>query len=72
LIEDYIRTTAYLHFIDVRSVMRDKQAKLREDLFIGDRLHMNAAGYALWTPIIREALAKRTDGYDTGSSLLPW
>ena len=29
----------------------------REDLFVSDRLHLNAAGYGLWTPIVRAALA---------------
>jgi len=56
LIEQYIRENPHLHFVDVRPVMRDKKGQLREDLFLFDRLHMKPAGYALWAPIIRQAL----------------
>lgn len=35
-------------FIDVFSAMLDAQGQPRAELFVEDRLHMNAAGYALW------------------------
>lgn len=44
-------------FVDVFTPMLDAAGKPREELFIADRLHMNAAGYAIWreliTPLIR-------------------
>ena len=35
-------------FIDVHTLMLDADGRPRADLFGSDRLHMNAAGYALW------------------------
>ena len=29
------------------------------DLYVEDGLHMNAAGYAIWTGLVRKALADR-------------
>ncbi len=46
-----------LHFIDVTPVMRDKDGRLKNELFGPDRLHMNESGYALWIPVIRKALS---------------
>jgi lysophospholipase L1-like esterase len=52
----FIKSTPYVHYIDVLPVMRDKNGTLRVGLFGPDHLHMNLAGYALWTPIIKAAL----------------
>jgi len=43
-----------LEFIDVASAMVENGAP--RDIFIFDDLHMSAAGYAIWTPIVRAAL----------------
>jgi lysophospholipase L1-like esterase len=43
-----------LAFIDVGAAMLENGAP--KDIFVEDDLHMTAAGYALWTPIIRAAL----------------
>ena len=45
-------------YIDVFTPMLDADGVPREDLFIADRLHMNAAGYALWTDIIGPYLVR--------------
>lgn len=39
-------------FVDVFSAMLDEQGQPRESLFIQDRLHMNAAGYAIWKQLL--------------------
>ena len=39
-------------YIDVLTPMLDAAGKPREDLFLADRLHMNAAGYALWRELL--------------------
>lgn len=39
-------------FIDIFTPMQDARGQPREDLFIEDRLHMNAKGYAIWREII--------------------
>jgi len=41
-----------LVFADVYSPMLEK-GEVREDLFVGDRLHMNRTGYAIWAEVIR-------------------
>lgn len=45
-------------YIDVFTPMLDAEGVPREDVFIADRLHMNAAGYALWTDIIGPFLVR--------------
>ncbi len=39
-------------YIDVFTPMLDAQGQPDASLFIGDRLHMNAAGYALWRRLV--------------------
>lgn len=48
---------ADVEFIDVATPMLDSDGQPREELFIEDRLHMNAAGYALWRKIVAPYLA---------------
>jgi len=57
------RTTqdSTLHFIDVSSAMLDEQGQPIEELYLGDQLHMAAAGYELWTSIVRPRLAADLD-----------
>lgn len=45
-------------YIDVFNPMLDADGKPREELFIADRLHMNAAGYALWREIVGPYLVR--------------
>lgn len=46
-------------FVDVCSPMLDAAGQPRGELFLADRLHMNAAGYAIWTERVRPAVATR-------------
>jgi lysophospholipase L1-like esterase len=57
LIEARTTTNAALHFIDVSGAMLDQQGQAVPELFVEDGLHMNAAGYQLWTSIIQPRLA---------------
>ncbi|MBS2000437.1 MAG: hypothetical protein JST44_02965 [Cyanobacteria bacterium SZAS LIN-5] len=57
LIAEFIKIDPKLHFIDVRSAMRDKNNQLRASYFGPDHLHMTHAGYEAWIPIIERALA---------------
>ena len=43
-------------FIDVFTPMLDAQGQPREELFLPDRLHMNAAGYEVWQQAVRPYL----------------
>lgn len=45
-------------YIDVFTPMLDADGVPRESLFIADRLHMNADGYALWREIIAPYLVR--------------
>lgn len=44
-------------FLDVAPAMVDAQGQPKPDLFIGDGLHMNPKGYALWVAQVRPWLA---------------
>ena len=48
LIEGYTRTVPGLDYIDVYSKMIDLDGSPRPELYADDRLHLSAAGYALW------------------------
>ena len=52
LIADYIKDKPGLKFIDVFSRMLGSDGQPQPDIFVADRLHMNAAGYKLWTEIV--------------------
>ncbi len=43
-------------FLDVWRTMLDAKGEPRTELFVTDMLHMNPAGYALWTPLLRPLL----------------
>ena len=43
-------------YIDVFTPMLDADGQPRGDLFLDDQLHLNAAGYALWTRIVGAAI----------------
>ncbi len=51
LVRAYARQQQQVRYIDVFTPMLDAGGKPREALFGADGLHMNAAGYALWTHI---------------------
>lgn len=57
LIKDLIQPDPRLEFVDVFTPMLDETGTPRAELFADDRLHLNAAGYALWTRILRPRLA---------------
>lgn len=44
-------------FVDVFPDMLDAQGAFRPELFVGDMLHMNSRGYALWARLLTPLLA---------------
>jgi lysophospholipase L1-like esterase len=64
--ENVIRTNAMiaaetardkrLAYVDIFKPMLDASGKDRPELFVEDMLHMNPAGYAVWTPLVAKAL----------------
>jgi lysophospholipase L1-like esterase len=57
-ISAFLKTEKKAGFIDVYPAMLDADGKPREELFLGDRLHMKPAGYAIWAKIIQPYLLK--------------
>lgn len=58
LIEEYTKSDKNLIYVDVFSKMLDAQGNPRPELFVEDRLHMNADGYAIWTKAVAPLLPK--------------
>ena len=58
LIRNYLRTKKNTAFIDVYKQMLNADGTPMEDIFIEDKLHMNAKGYAIWQKIIEPYLLK--------------
>ena len=56
LIEKYSKTDAKLDYIDIYPLMLDARGRPRAELFLGDALHLNAAGYAIWKSAIASHL----------------
>ena len=52
LLEDMTATIDGVYFVDVWKPMLVRGRMLREDLFVEDGLHMNAAGYQIWTEAV--------------------
>lgn len=46
-----------LDFVDVATPLLGEDGEPRDELFVEDRLHLSAAGYAIWTEVLRAALA---------------
>lgn len=56
MVRAYSREVPQLDYIDVHSAMLDERGETRTELFQGDRLHLNAEGYAIWARIIARHL----------------
>ncbi|MBO9514724.1 MAG: GDSL family lipase [Variovorax sp.] len=48
----WLKTVPNTDFIDVFSPMLDAGGRPRGELFLGDRLHLNAEGYRLWQRVV--------------------
>lgn len=58
LVAAYCKETPRTQFIDVFTAMLGPDGKPKPDIFLKDRLHMNAKGYELWTNIIGPRLGR--------------
>lgn len=59
LIRAYAATKRYIRYVDVFTPMLDARGKPRAELFLGDSLHLNERGYALWDSVISPFLPMR-------------
>lgn len=58
LIRQFLNSEKNTAFIDVYPAMLGKDGKSRPELFVGDMLHMNAKGYAIWEKAVKPYLTK--------------
>jgi len=58
LVRDFARGVRGVDYLDVFTPMLGADGAAREELFVGDRLHMNRAGYELWVGVVGPWLAK--------------
>lgn len=57
LVREYAQKAPGVDYLDVYLPMLDAQGQPRAELFVEDRLHMNASGYAIWAGVVRPWLA---------------
>lgn len=57
-IQSFLATKHNTKFVDVYSVMLTSTGEPMPDIFLGDRLHMNAKGYAIWKKKLQNVLLK--------------
>ena len=58
LIRNFINKQKQTQFLDVHAAMLDSNGEVYKDIFIADKLHMNAKGYAIWQKIIAPTLVQ--------------
>jgi lysophospholipase L1-like esterase len=56
LIARYCQRDGNMDYIDVHPAMTGADGLPKPDIFLADRLHMNAKGYALWREVVRPYL----------------
>lgn len=56
LIQTYIGTQKLAQFLDIHNSMLDQNGVVLNDIFIADKLHMNAKGYQIWQKIFAPVL----------------
>lgn len=57
LIQDFTKTDKRLFYIDIDTPMIGEDGRPKADLFLDDGLHLNEAGYRLWSEIVKRTLA---------------
>jgi lysophospholipase L1-like esterase len=58
IIKEYLEKQSKTAFIDVYSKMLKADGQPMDDIFLQDRLHMNAKGYAIWQKVMQPYLEK--------------
>ncbi len=58
-LKEYCEATDNLHYVDIATPMLGPDGKPKPEIFLGDKLHMNAEGYKIWTTAVRAAMLGR-------------
>ncbi len=53
LIRRFLETRYHWQYLDTDTVILNQQGQPRDDVFAGDGLHLNDAGYELWTNLVK-------------------
>jgi lysophospholipase L1-like esterase len=61
-VREWARTADRIDFIDVWPAMLGPDGLPRAGIYLDDQLHMNAAGYEIWTRIVADYLRTRWQG----------
>ena len=64
MIQDYCRANPGSTYIDVWPLLLDANGQPRPELFMGDKLHLNSAGYDRWTAAIAPVLLGNEAAYE--------
>lgn len=56
LLMQYAKSKETLSYVDITSPMINANGSLKDDIFIGDGMHLNPLGYELWDPIIKREI----------------
>jgi lysophospholipase L1-like esterase len=56
MIGKFMKKQKRADFIDIYDAMLDASGAMREELYVGDRLHMKPEGYAIWQRILQPYL----------------
>lgn len=59
LIKAYCAKTSNLYYIDTVPEFLDTKGQPKPEWFVGDQLHLNKTGYAVWSTIIRAAVEEQ-------------
>ena len=62
LVERYSKEVPNLKYVEAYDMSLDASGKVREDLFVADRLHLNPEGYKLLIERVRPFIPKAGDG----------
>jgi len=58
LIQQYLKKKRRTQFVDVYSLMLDKNGTPRPDIFVEDKLHMNREGYLIWQKALAPVISR--------------
>ena len=64
LVEAYSAAHPRLHYVDISAAMLGSDGQPMPQLYVADGLHMTAAGYDVWTPIVARAIASVRESAD--------
>jgi len=56
LIRNICENSRNVYYIRTDHIFRDESGKPKEELFVDDKLHLNADGYRIWTGLIKNEL----------------